>query len=115
MAGTGHVYYKERSNPGVVTVNDTNYSLRDFNQLAAFWIIAAGITFFLSIILLIAICGNYLTAKLRHMLASLTLVLEFAIAVTVSITASRVSNLRDLLYDQLRLQGRNTLIQPMTI
>jgi hypothetical protein len=111
VAGTGHEYYKvDNANNGFI--NGVNYADRDYHQLAAFWIIAAGLTFFLSIPLLIAIYGNKFTAKVRHLLASLTLVLEFAIAVTISIAASRVSNLRDYLYNTLGQACKSIITQP---
>jgi hypothetical protein len=91
VAGSGHIYFKDAGG----TANS------DFNQLAAFLIIAAGLTFIISIVLLIALCANKFTPRIRHILATFNLILEFAIAVCVSIAASQASNLRDLLYNQL--------------
>ena len=88
------------NNPGIIYVGDTNYSNRDFNQFAAFIIIAAGLTFFISIVLLVALCADKLSPKIRHVLATFNLILEFAIAVAVAIAASQASNLRDRLYNK---------------
>jgi hypothetical protein len=98
VVGVGYKYYKGNSNIGIVYINGTNYSEKDYNLLASFWIVASALTFFLSIALLIAICGDRLTAKTRHILATLTLLLEFAIAVSMSITASMVSNQIEFLF-----------------
>ena len=89
----------------MTVIDGENYSKKDFNLFAAFLIIAAGLTFIISIILLIAYCGNKLTPRSRHLLATLNLILEFAIAVAVSIAASITSDLRDLLYNSLARPG----------
>jgi uncharacterized membrane protein len=87
----------------------TNYANRDFNQFAAFLIIAAGLTFIISIVLLIALCADKLSPRLRHILATFNLILEFAIAVTVAIAASMASNLRDRLYNAYGLPDNDDL------
>lgn len=96
-------------------INGENYSKKDFNQFAAFLIVAAGLTFIISIILLVAYCGNKLTPKSRHILATLNLILEFAIAVVVSINASIISNLRDRLYNQQNRPGTSFETQKTAI
>lgn len=89
----------------MTVINGENYSKKDFNQFAAFLIVAAGLTFIISIALLIAYCGNKLTPRSRHLLATLNLILEFAIAVAVSIGASVTSDLRHLRYNSLGYPG----------
>lgn len=88
------------NNPSIVYIGDTNYTDRDYHQFAAFVIIAAGLTFFISIVLLVALCADKLSPRVRHVLATFNLILEFAIAVTVAIAASQASNLRDRLYNK---------------
>lgn len=95
----------------MTVIGGENYSKKDFNLFAAFLIIAAGLTFIISIILLVAYCGNKLTPKSRHLLATLNLILEFAIAVVVSINASLISNSRDYLYNKLNRAGIFLTIQ----
>ena len=41
----------------------SNYSNRDYNQFAAFVIIAAGLTFIISLVLLIALCADKLSPR----------------------------------------------------
>lgn len=95
VAGSGNVYYKEDANAnGWIGKDGKNYAKRDFSQFAAFLIIAAGLTFIVSFILLIAFCTDRLTPRTRHILATFNLILEFAIAVTVSIEASQTCNRR---------------------
>lgn len=95
----------------MTVIDGENYSKKDFNLFAAFLIVAAGLTFIISIILLVAYCANKLTPRSRHLLATLNLILEFAIAVVVSINASTISNLRDRLYNYQNLPGISFLIQ----
>jgi hypothetical protein len=93
VAGAGRVYYKEDAN-GLIGKDGNNYARRDFNQFASFLCVAAAMTFIISFILLIAFCSDRLTLRARHVLATFNLILEFAIAVTVSIEASQTSNRR---------------------
>lgn len=93
----------------MISNDDPNYANRDFNQFAAFLIIAAGFTFLISIVLLIAICADKLSPRLRHILATFNLIIEFAIAVAVAIAASLASNLRDRLYNHYGMADNSDL------
>jgi uncharacterized membrane protein (DUF485 family) len=68
---------------------------KEARQELAFVVVAAGLTFFIAIILLIAICTNCLSSRTQHILAVILLVLEFAIAVVIALRASNLSNRRD--------------------
>jgi hypothetical protein len=81
----------------------------DYHQFASFLIIAAGLTFIISLVLLVALCADKFSPRVRHILATFNLILEFAIAVTVSIEASKISNLRDYLYEQLHYSNNDDL------
>ena len=73
----------------------TNLYLKEQKQETGFIIIAAGLTFFISIALLIGLCTDRISPRARHVLATFNLMLEFAIAVVISLRASNNSNLRD--------------------
>ncbi len=67
----------------------------EIKQEISFIIIAAALTFFLSVALLISICSECLSPRARHVLATLNIILEFAIAVVLALRASNNSNLKD--------------------
>ena len=79
------------------------YALKKYDQSAAFIIVAAAITFFISLTLICAICMNNMARKTRNILAALNLVFEFAIAVVISINISVESIDRQMVIDDVGL------------
>ena len=75
------------------TVGDLYYD--EMKQEISFIIIAAGLTLIFSVILLAGLCTDCISPKAKHILATLTLILEFAIAVVLALRASNNSNMRD--------------------
>lgn len=68
--------------------------LKETRQELAFIVTAAGLTFFISLILLIGLCTECISAKTKHVLATFNLILEFALAVVIALRASNNSNFR---------------------
>lgn len=88
VAGTGHQWYNSRPSLS----NGVNYQNKNFNQFAAFIIIAALFTLIINVILLIGFFSEKISPKVEHILATLNLMLSFAIAVVIAILASCASN-----------------------
>ncbi len=83
--------FKTLNNRPYPTKMDKDYTLKKYDQFFAFIIVAAFITFFLSLTLICAICTNNMALKTRNILAALDLVFEFAIAVVISMNISNES------------------------
>lgn len=86
--------YRDTANGTIFqTVGDLYYD--EMKQEISFIIIAAGLTLIFSVILLAGLCTDCISPKAKHILATLTLILEFAIAVVLALRASNNSNMRD--------------------
>ena len=91
VVGRGEVWYDNKIYEQLVH-NDTDYFHRDFNQFAAFIIIAATASLILAVVLLIDTFKQCLSNKIRTMLFGILLLLQFTLAVVISIVASTTSN-----------------------
>ena len=68
---------------------------KEQKQEIIFIVIAAGLTFFISLALLAGICTDCISPRVKHVLATFNLLLELSIAVVVALRASNNYNWRD--------------------
>lgn len=99
VATQGYYFAQDAIDHNVTHMFNPALYLKEQKQEAAFIIVAAGLTFFISLFLLVGLCTDCISPKLKHFLSAFNLVLEFSIAVVVALRASNNSNLRDLYGD----------------